>query len=61
MQISHFLLFLFRNFPDIYIPSENKIIEVKSKYTFEVNQKVNLLKEKSMKDAGFNFEFIILD
>lgn len=54
--------------PDIYIKSENKIIEVKSHWTFnrygnyssEV-YKINKLKEKSCQDKGLNFEFYVLD
>lgn len=52
-----------RYFPDIHIPSENLIIEVKSQYTYNGFigwYEVNLLKEQATKDAGYNFEFMIL-
>jgi hypothetical protein len=50
-----------RYYPDIYIKSENKIIEVKSKYTFESHKTINKLKEKACIDLGFNFEFKIIE
>jgi hypothetical protein len=49
-----------RYYPDFYIPKENLIIEVKSKYTFQADLEKNLAKEKACKKAGFNFEFMIL-
>lgn len=45
-----------RYYPDIFIPSENKIIEVKSNYTLEVDYEINQLKFKAVKDAGFDFQ-----
>ena len=48
-------------YPDIYIKSENKIIEVKSEYTYNKDLKINLLKQKSCIEKGINFEFIIID
>jgi ribosomal protein L20A (L18A) len=47
-------------FPDIYIVSENKIIEGKSKYTYELELEKNLAKQKACIEQGYNFEFIIL-
>jgi hypothetical protein len=47
-------------YPDLYIISENKIIEVKSEYTFKINEKKNLAKEKVCLQQGFKFEFYIL-
>ena len=44
-----------RYYPDIYIPSENKIIEVKSDYTLNKDLKMNEAKFKAVKDAGFEF------
>lgn len=44
-------------FPDIYIPSENKIIEVKSTWTYSLHQQINCLKWKASIDAGFTCEF----
>ncbi len=49
-----------RYYPDIYIVSENKIIEVKSVYTYNKNKEVNELKRKACLDAGLNFEFDII-
>ena len=48
-------------FPDIYIPKENRIIEVKSKYTYEKMKKLNLAKCESCIKKGFNFEFWIFN
>jgi hypothetical protein len=48
-----------RYFPDIYIKSENKIIEVKSDYTIKnIN---NTLKKNSCLQSGLNFEYWIYD
>lgn len=41
-----------RYYPDIFIPSQNKFIEVKSTYTYEADKEVVLLKQKAVKDAG---------
>jgi len=46
-------------YPDIYIISENKIIEIKSKYTYEVNLSRNILKKQACLNLGLNFEFWI--
>lgn len=46
-------------FPDIYIISENKIIEVKSPWTFSIDEEKNLAKEKAAISQGFLFEFKI--
>ena len=45
-----------RYYTDIYIPSLNKCIEVKSDYTFEVDKNVTLLKQKATMDAGYACE-----
>jgi hypothetical protein len=45
--------------PDIYIISENKVIEVKSTYTAKVDVEKNKAKRKSVLDKGMNFEFMI--
>lgn len=50
-----------RYFPDIFIISENKIIEVKSDWIYNKNKKINILKQKSCLDTGFKFEFMILN
>jgi hypothetical protein len=46
-------------FPDIYIKSLNKIIEVKSTWTYEINKEKNIEKSKACTDAGYAFEFWI--
>jgi hypothetical protein len=46
-------------FPDFYISSHNLIIEIKSKYTYEIEKELNEIKRKSSEDNGFNFIFII--
>lgn len=53
-----------RYFPDIYIPKENLIIEVKSKYTYKGFigwYNTNLLKRQACLNAGYNFQFMIFD
>jgi hypothetical protein len=49
-----------RYYPDIYIKSENRIIEVKSTYTFNKEKEKNLLKRESVLNKNINFNFIIL-
>jgi hypothetical protein len=46
-------------FPDIYIPSENKIVEVKSDYTYNNNLDINTLKKEACERAGYIYEFWI--
>jgi hypothetical protein len=46
-------------FPDFFIPSKNKVIEVKSNWTFAMEQQKNLIKQQCVIDAGFEFEFMI--
>jgi hypothetical protein len=48
-----------RYFPDIYIISENKIVEVKSDYTFNLRLDTNYAKRDACISAGFNFSFEI--
>jgi predicted AAA+ superfamily ATPase len=48
-------------FPDVYIPHENLIIEVKSKYTFNLHKEVNILKMNSVKASGYLFKFMMFD
>jgi len=47
-------------YPDFYIKDTNKIIEVKSDFTYEIELSKNLLKEKACKDKGLNFDFVII-
>lgn len=48
-----------RYFPDIYIPENNTIIEVKSEYTYTQNTEINNLKFQSVIDAGYEFRLEI--
>lgn len=47
--------------PDIYIKSENKIIEVKSHWTYVLEIEKNKLKKKACVDSGIKFEFWIIN
>jgi hypothetical protein len=46
--------------PDFYIESINTIIEVKSKWTFNLHKEKNLAKEQGCIKQGFKFKFEIL-
>ena len=46
-------------FPDFYLPDYNLIVEVKSSYTYNRYLDKNLAKEKTCKELGYNFIFII--
>jgi hypothetical protein len=51
-----------RYYPDIYIPKDNLIIEVKSVWTYagtDEKLKINRLKEQACLAAGYNFRFMI--
>lgn len=48
-------------FPDIYIKSLNKIIEVKSDYTYNKELYKNIIKKKACVYLGYTFEFWIFD
>ena len=48
-------------FPDIYITSINKIIEVKSSWTYKTNEKKCILKAKACIDKSYIFELWIYD
>jgi len=50
-----------RYYPDIYIPSENLYIEVKSDYTYTKDLNKNLAKKQAVVSKGFNFQFWIFD
>ena len=49
-----------RYYPDIFIVSENKIIEVKSSFTLDRQSNTNELKKNSVLEKGYRFEFMIL-
>lgn len=46
-----------RYYPDIFIPKENLVIEVKSDYTFVNQYECNIAKREATKAAGFSFQF----
>lgn len=48
-------------YPDIYIKSQNLIIEVKSLYTYKKQIIKNTIKALSCRNLGYNFEFWIYD
>jgi len=48
-----------RYYPDLYIPKQNLIIEVKSQWTFKNKSENNLLKKQTCLDLGYNFQFWI--
>jgi hypothetical protein len=48
-----------RYYPDIYLPDEKRIIEVKSDYTYRFGLEQNLCKKKAVEAAGYTFEFWI--
>lgn len=47
-------------YPDIFVKSENKFIEVKSPFTYRAHERVNCLKRQCVIDRGFCFEFWII-
>jgi hypothetical protein len=48
-------------YPDIYIKSENKIIEVKSGFTYNMHKNINILKKEACISKGLNFDFFIIN
>ena len=50
-----------RYFPDIFVPSQNKIIEVKSTYTYQLHKEQNHAKLQATKELGYNCEIHIFD
>jgi hypothetical protein len=50
-----------RHYVDIFIPSQNKCIEVKSTWTEKVNINNIFLKQNAGKQLGFNYEIWIYD
>ena len=48
-------------FPDIYIPHENFIIEVKSTWTYNCKKDNIQLKKQACKDLGFRYEIWCYD
>ena len=52
---------LHRYYPDIYLPKDRKIIEVKSDYTYLLQRALNQAKRESVIQQGYSFEFWICD
>jgi hypothetical protein len=50
-----------RHFVDIYIPSLNKCVEVKSTWTFKQHINIVFLKQQAAKDLGYLYEIWIYD
>jgi hypothetical protein len=48
-------------YPDIFIPHENRVIEVKSNYYYKRDKTVNLCKAEAIRQLGFRFEFWVFD
>lgn len=48
-------------YPDIFIPSENLIIEVKSTWTYTADLDKNLAKQQACSDQEYDFMFMIFD
>jgi len=48
-------------FPDIWIPHENKLIEVKSTWTMKKKSEITMAKANSCKDKGYCFEIWVYD
>ena len=49
------------HFPDIFIPHENKLVEVKSTWTFKCKADNVLLKKKTAEDLGYLYEIWCFD
>ena len=49
------------HFPDIYISRENKIIEVKSTWTYQLHLEKNIQKQKYAKEQNYKYEFWIFN
>lgn len=48
-------------YPDIYIPLDNLIIEVKSTWTYKKDKNKNTIKKLTYKNNGYDFQFWIFD
>jgi hypothetical protein len=50
-----------RHFIDIFVPSKNLCIEVKSQYTITINYDIIMLKQQYSKELGYNYEIWVYD
>lgn len=62
----HIFPYIFNNkkkkyYPDLYLPSENLYIDVKSDYTYNKDIEKNLAKKEAVLSKGFKFQFWIFD
>jgi hypothetical protein len=48
-----------RHFVDIFIPSQNKCVEIKSSWT--VKKEIVFLKQTAAKELGYNYEIWVYD
>ena len=49
------------HFPDIYIPTKNMLVEVKSTYTYNKDIDKNLAKHQACKAAGFEHIILVIN
>jgi L-rhamnose mutarotase len=50
-----------RHFVDIFIPSQNKCIEIKSTWTFQKQKNIVFLKQNAGKELGYSYELWVYD
>jgi len=50
-----------RHYVDIYIPLQNKCIEVKSTWTFKMQKETIFLKQNAAKEVGYLYEIWVYD
>jgi hypothetical protein len=50
-----------RHFVDIFIPSQNKCIEIKSTWTFQTQKNIVFLKQNAAKELGYFYEIWVYD
>lgn len=47
--------------PDIFIPKFNRIIEMKSSYTFKSQHQLNIVKARACTSAGYKFTLLVMN
>ena len=47
--------------PDIFIPKFNRIVEVKSLYTFKSQRELNVVKARACQAAGYKFSLLVMN
>ena len=50
-----------RYYPDMYIVTQNKFIEVKSVYTYELKAEIVMAKARCVHACGYNMEIYVLN